>query len=201
LTSIWRSCFRRIVWVVDGLRRARDRAQFFASLGTAKVVKGKPLTVLFPSNQGALLRDWAANRVPVFFDFGEPVLWRLHPRSPNGRADLSPVLKTMFLHVHLEGQPLKGVDYSGTARSVLLFRQQAGPFRWATGFQKHMPGEQEARRRTRFCRGKRNVRSLAHQRNRDSSQVRLARHSRLDLLTVSTSHLTQLRHRKPPLVC
>lgn len=62
--------YQKMVWVVDGRRRARDRGRFFASLGAAIVVNPKPLTVSFPSNDGALLRDWAASRVPVFFDFG-----------------------------------------------------------------------------------------------------------------------------------
>jgi hypothetical protein len=58
--------YRTIVWVVDGLRLKRDRAQFFASLNAAQVVNLKPLTFAFPLNKGALLRDWTARRVPVF---------------------------------------------------------------------------------------------------------------------------------------
>jgi competence protein CoiA len=45
--------YQNMVWVVDGLRRAQDRVRFFASLGTAPIVKLKPLTFSFPSNKGA----------------------------------------------------------------------------------------------------------------------------------------------------
>jgi competence protein CoiA len=86
--------YQNMVWVVNGRRRARDRAQFFASLDAAIVVNREPRIVLVPSN-GALLRDWRSSRVPVYFDFGDgepgdarrvdkPVLWQLSPRSPNG---------------------------------------------------------------------------------------------------------------------
>ena len=84
--------YQEMVWVVDGLRRGRDRSRFFASLASASIVKFKPLTYSMRSNEGALLRDWADSRCPVFFEFGDnsepgepfggPVLWRLEPRSP-----------------------------------------------------------------------------------------------------------------------
>jgi hypothetical protein len=50
------SFYPKMVWVVNGLRLKRDRAQFFASLGAGIVVKLKPLTFSFPLNKGALLR-------------------------------------------------------------------------------------------------------------------------------------------------
>ena len=83
--------YQEMVWVVDGLRRVRDRSRFFASLTAPSIVKAKPLIFLLPSNEGALLRDWVGSRNPVFFDFGDnsepgdplsfhtPVLWRLTP--------------------------------------------------------------------------------------------------------------------------
>jgi competence protein CoiA len=36
--------YQNMVWVVDGRRRLRDRARFFASLGEATVVNPRPLT-------------------------------------------------------------------------------------------------------------------------------------------------------------
>ena len=105
-----------------------------ASIDAATIVKPKWLTVSFPSSEGALLRDWVASRVPVFFDFGDlsepgdplhfemPVLWRLNPRSPNGRAHLSPVPKTSFLNAYLKGQPLKGMDYSAAVERARSLR-------------------------------------------------------------------------------
>jgi competence protein CoiA len=151
------SFYQKMIWVVDGQRRKRDRARFFASLGAAPVVKFKPLTCLFPSNAGALLRDWAASRVPVFFDFGDlsepgdplfdkPILWRLNPGTSKGRAHLSPVLKSSFLNAYLNGQPLKGMDCSAAAGPLLLLLQQpqqaqhAPQFQLATDFQRYRLG-------------------------------------------------------------
>jgi competence protein CoiA len=125
-----------MVWVVDGLRLKRDRAQFFASLNAARVVNLKPLTFTFPLNKGALLRDWTARRVPVFFDFGhtselrdvlrsdEDFLWRLDPGSPSGVACVSPVSRTSFLRAYLEGLPLKGIDHSAIAPALAFVQRR-----------------------------------------------------------------------------
>lgn len=86
--------YQNMVWVVDGLRRVRDRPRFFASLNAPSIIKAKPLTFSMLSNECAPLRDWVGSRKPVFFDFGDnsepvdplsfhtPVLWRLDPASP-----------------------------------------------------------------------------------------------------------------------
>lgn len=106
--------YQKMVWVVDGLRRVRDKAQFFASIDAAIVVNREPLIVSVRSNECALLRDWAASRVPVYFDFGDsepgdklcfdaPILWRLNSSITNGWAYLSPISKALFLRTHLTG--------------------------------------------------------------------------------------------------
>jgi len=123
--------YGRIVWVVDGLRRKRDRPQFFDVLSRAPVARGKLVMFSIPGAECALLRDWADSRTPVYFDFGEiddlkkvigfkapilwhlnqPVLWRLDPKSKNGWRHLVPVLRNSFRLAFLEGLPLKGVAY------------------------------------------------------------------------------------------
>jgi competence protein CoiA len=151
--------YKNMVWVVHGRRRARDRAQFFASLGAANVVNRKPLIVSVPSNEGALLRDWHASRVPVYFDFGasepgdtlrfdKPVLWRLNPPSANGRAYLSGVPEAWFLRVHLTGLPFEEMHTKGVERAVAYhLMQQALRSRPLVGFERYMAGRQRARRR------------------------------------------------------
>jgi hypothetical protein len=122
--------YRNMVWVVDRLRRVRDRPRFFEAFGRASSssrpkaskVKDKPLTYALRTDEHPLLRDWADSHSPVFFDFGdddfeddsepvdlpsfgEPVLWLLDPHSPKGEAHLMPVLKTSFLDTCLKGLP------------------------------------------------------------------------------------------------
>jgi hypothetical protein len=126
--------YQKMVWVVDGLARVRDRKRFFASLAKDSkrdpIVKEKPLTYSVRSNEGALLRDWVDSRKPVFFDFGDnnefgdlgrfrmPLLWRLDPHSPNGEAHLSPVTRTSFRDRCLKRMPLKGIDYTPEVRGT-----------------------------------------------------------------------------------
>ena len=126
-----------MIWVVDGLRLKRDQSQFFTSLNTARVINLKPLTFAFPLNKGALLRDWTARRVPVFFDFGhtselldvlrsdEHFLWLLGPRSPSGVACVSPVSRTSFLRAYREGVPLSGIDHSAIAPALAYVLRRA----------------------------------------------------------------------------
>jgi len=115
--------YGRMVWVVDGLRRKRDRSHFLDALDSVRVAPGKPLMFSIPWVEGALLRDWADSRAPVFFDFGKnddlkkvigfqaPVLWRLDPKSAKGWRHVTLVLRNSFRLAFLEGLPLKGVAY------------------------------------------------------------------------------------------
>jgi hypothetical protein len=147
--------YRKMAWVVDGLRRVRDMKRFFASITERSRVKAKPLTFSLPSNEGALLRDWVDSHNPVFFDFGshipvffdfdlgEPVLWRLDPRRPKGNAHLSPVTTTAFLNHYLKGLPLGGVDYLAWLARV----QQASRSRPLMGFERYMANHRARRRR------------------------------------------------------
>lgn len=155
--------YQNIVWVVDGRRRARDRARFLASLEAAMVISRDPLIFSVPPTEGALLRDWVASRAPVYFDFGdgEPgdklhfgKLWRLSLRGPNGRTYLSPVPKTWFVQAHLKGLTFdtgltfeemytKIVDQSVTLYSMRQARQS----RPLIGFERYMARRQRARRR------------------------------------------------------
>jgi hypothetical protein len=120
------SFYPEMVWVVDGLSRKRDSAQFYQALRSGRIVREKPLTVAIPAGEGALLRDWGNSRVPVFFDFGltdlqtdiflieTPLLWRVEPMRPDGWAHLAPARRASFIKSLLRGEPFKGID--GTTR-------------------------------------------------------------------------------------
>jgi competence protein CoiA len=106
-----------MVWVVDALRRKRDMQSFFETLYVRQIAALRPLTFSVPSTSCALLRDWAGSRVAVFFDFGAqqvfgfglPILWRLSPKKPEGRALLIPIPVVNFLEALRNGAPLKGI--------------------------------------------------------------------------------------------
>jgi competence protein CoiA len=146
--------YQNMVWVVDGRRRARDRARFFASLEAANVIMPDPLTFLLRSSDGALLRDWGGSRVPVYFDFGDlgelddALLWRLNPRTANERAYLSRVPKTLFLEVHLKGVPFEDLCTGAIERVAARYLMQQAPRpRPLVGFERYMARRQRARPR------------------------------------------------------
>jgi hypothetical protein len=141
--------YRKMIWVVDGVRLKRDRRQFFACLKALAVVKGELRELL--RKEGALLRDWGASRVPVYFDFGDsepedglhfdaPTLWRLNPCGPNGKAYLSAVPKTLFVHAHLNGEPFEEMASTAVERAAARYVMQQSPLSQPqTGFQQYRP--------------------------------------------------------------
>ena len=156
--------YQNMVWVVDGQRRKQDRVKFFASLGDPINVSDKLRIFLVPSNEGALLRDWGASRVPVYFDFRDsepgdthrfntPTLWRLNPRSPNGSAYLRPVPKMFFLHIHRKGRPFErecaeiaAAIERAVVEHAVAERQLALRSRPLTGFERYLARRQQRRR-------------------------------------------------------
>lgn len=160
--------YRPMYWVVDGLRRSRDRQKFLDALSRAKIFVGKPLTLSIPEVEGALLRDWADSRVPVFFDFGEindleeafgfrtPVLWCLDPNGTQGWRHLVPIQRDNFAAAFIERLPLKAWDCSKQLERVQRNTAQVnfrsgprGPLR-ATGFQQYLARKRRAQSRRRF---------------------------------------------------
>jgi hypothetical protein len=98
--------YAKLVWVVDGLRRMRDKSQFQDALKRAAVVFNRPLIlrVTFPE-KCRLLKEWLDCSAPVFFDFREPneskdsVLWLLYPKT-NGEVYLSHLARNTFIEFH-----------------------------------------------------------------------------------------------------
>lgn len=80
--------YKKMVWVVDGTRRLRDKDKFIdvweKSEQLHSKVKMRRLRDYF--DQSALLRDWGSSKVLVFLDFCEDVLWGLLPKTSEKRA-------------------------------------------------------------------------------------------------------------------
>lgn len=96
--------YQKLVWVVHGSRRKKDRAQFFGSLKAIKVVEDslfrRACDVV--SDKSVLVRDWSNDRSPVLFDFGEPeVLWCLLPSSAERKSVVVEVLRERFVEMLL----------------------------------------------------------------------------------------------------
>lgn len=125
--------YRKMVWVVDGRRRKRDVAQLLKCIGPCEW--GRPPFILHATNHEdcALLRDWNASPMPVYFDLGvreadgQPIFWRRDPISRNGRVYLSPVSRESFLKVHREGLDAEEKFTEGIGLVVDILRRAAQP--------------------------------------------------------------------------
>jgi hypothetical protein len=96
------SFYQKLVWVVDGVRRKRDRAQLLDAWnrGVPVGIANSPVRRVFP-DQCAPLREWAgSSHRPVFFDFGETeVLWAL-TTSADGSAYVVRFSRANFIEIH-----------------------------------------------------------------------------------------------------
>jgi competence protein CoiA len=99
--------YGKMVWVVDGRRRKRDAKQLLKCV--EPYAWTHPLFTIYATNgeECALLRDWNASGVPVYFDLGDQqedgqrILWRRNSRK--GRVCFTPVPREFFLNMHREG--------------------------------------------------------------------------------------------------
>ena len=93
--------YAKLMWVVDGTRRKRDKAQFLKAFEeSTPLSRSSPMRRVW-SGEGALLRDWVVSAAHVFFDFGdEQKLWWLSPASDTTRAYVMPVSVSEFLEIH-----------------------------------------------------------------------------------------------------
>ncbi len=98
--------YPKLIWVVDGLRRKRDKAGFQRAWDhhyTLSQAEDSPGRVVW-SDDGALLRDWVGSRAHVFFDLGdEQVLWWLAPTAPNANNEwtiVARISRAEFIEAH-----------------------------------------------------------------------------------------------------
>lgn len=95
--------YQSLIWVVDGMRRERDAAQFSRAWANGRSLDPSASKRRISSPEGALLRDWAGSRAHVFFDFGDgQSLWWLFPESDDKRAYLQHISRLQFVRTHRE---------------------------------------------------------------------------------------------------
>ncbi len=98
--------YQRIIWIVDGKRRKRDRLQFIRALNEGGAINEKPPVLKMPANECTLLQEWSDCHVPVLFDFGEDtyfnqsVLWCLLPCSSKEVAYITLIQREGFIALH-----------------------------------------------------------------------------------------------------
>lgn len=137
-----------MVWVVNGMRRKRDRLSFEKSLRT---IRRDPTVYSVDRGECALLRDWVGGSVDVFFDFESPSLWHLHPSGPNGPARLTEISKEDFIRA-LRGAQRLGLALDPTPAPLLPPLSSAPQGRYShqhvvQSFRQYLYARQISRRR------------------------------------------------------
>lgn len=92
--------YQKLVWVVNGARRSRDKLQFFKLLDELNPVSINPQVRKVYLDDCALLREWSGIHAPVFIDFGEEVLWCLLPTSQNMWGYIVAFSRREFIELH-----------------------------------------------------------------------------------------------------
>lgn len=92
-----------LIWVVDGLRRDKDKSQFDLILKNSQIIQPNIQLLRLPESfeNCTLLNEWSECTVPVFFDFGEELpLWCLLPKSSKGIFYAGPFSRQNFIELH-----------------------------------------------------------------------------------------------------
>jgi competence protein CoiA len=98
------SFYPKLIWVVNGTRRQRDRPQLISAWNVGVPVGANSSVRRVSSDTCVLLREWGGSNVPTFFDLGElDVLWWLFSRSTNGTAYVGPFPRAVFIASHCSG--------------------------------------------------------------------------------------------------
>ena len=150
--------YPKLIWVVNGARRKRDRTQFLNAWKRGMQVGGNSRVRRAFSDKCVLLREWAGSHAPIFFDFGEEVLWWLLSKSPNGPMYIAPFSRTDFIEIHRGGKSQKADDFEEFVKDLSeLFaayeshlRAQAkkrAPQQPLRGFQRYLARRDKHRRR------------------------------------------------------
>lgn len=106
------SFYSKLIWVVDGTRRKRDREQFAKALNEGTPVGTKSPVRRVLSDKCGLLREWAGSNAPIFFDFGgQQVLWWLLARHHDGLAYVAPFSRADFIEIHRGGVSQMACDF------------------------------------------------------------------------------------------
>lgn len=94
--------YPKLAWIVDGLRRIKDKPRFLKVIKEGSVISLEKFQVHcleFPE-ESRILKEWVDFQVPVFFDFHEPErLWFLIPNSSIEMAYIVRISRKYFLEI------------------------------------------------------------------------------------------------------
>ena len=94
--------YKKIVWVVDGTRRQRDKIKFLKAIDEeTRPHSSDPLVYKIWIHDCKLFEEWQGPNSAVFFDFGdEDTLWLLLPSSDDIWAYVAKFERKRFIEIH-----------------------------------------------------------------------------------------------------
>lgn len=104
------SFYRKLVWVIDGVRRQRDKPNFHRVLEEFFLgCEDSRFKRIFGQDDCRLIKEWHNCEALVFLDFqdvdkeNQPIIWFLFPQIAN-EAYLWPITQAKFLEWHLNNK-------------------------------------------------------------------------------------------------
>ena len=129
--------YKKLVWVVNGTRRKRDRVQLIRAWEEGVPVGGNSLVRKAFSDDRGLLREWAGSSAPIFFDLGEMErLWWLFAKNTNGSAYVAPFPRAQFIECHRSTATEKALQFDEFVNDIPKLsadyesRSRTQPLRW-----------------------------------------------------------------------
>ncbi len=101
------SFYPKLVWVIDGVRRQRDKPAFHKILEEYAIRKADPrFERIIGPDDCRLIKEWHTSNARVFLDFqdvdkeNQPFIWFLFPRIADNEAHLWPITRAEFIALH-----------------------------------------------------------------------------------------------------
>lgn len=99
--------YPKLVWVLDGTRRKRDKINFHRILDEFTIKSNVPkLKAVIGQDDCKLIEEWHESNAFVFLDFqdedeaGKLIVWFLFRKRAENKAYLLPVLRDDFIELH-----------------------------------------------------------------------------------------------------
>lgn len=96
------SFYPKLVWVIDGVRRKKDKPNFHRTIEENSIGIDVPrLKRIIKPDDCRLIKEWHERNAFVFFDFQDvDIIWFLYPKTTDKEAYLCPITRAEFVELH-----------------------------------------------------------------------------------------------------
>ena len=116
--------YGKLIWIIDGTRRKRDKDQFLSQLKEGICFGAKAKIWRVNSHDCVLMQEWENCHTPVFFDFGYNNLWWVLDGISNGIVYITPISCESFIELHNVGEKIKIHDFNEFVNDIGKLAQE-----------------------------------------------------------------------------